>query len=425
MAGTSRGNLDHPATVESGPHSASPHAAGDLLHTLTGSVISDLQVRVAHLERELRESQREAHAAKELLGVAQGDVTKYREIFELAPDAYLITDPNVVIRKANWASAALLGTSLDKLPGTPLLLFVPASCRRHFRTQAAKLHNLVVLEPWETQIKPRGKAAIPVEIHLGAIRDSNGQLRGSHWIIRDASRRKEADIRVQASQRLSVIGEMIAGLAHESRNALQRSQACISMLAVELKDQPEPLALVERLRNAQRDLNRLYDEVRQYAAPAIVQRELCDLRSLLDETFANLMAVHPDRQARLVHVDPGHVNKQASVDSFAIAQVFRNILENALAACDDELLVTATWREVWADDRHRLVELRIRDNGRGLSEEACERIFQPFFTTKNQGTGLGMAIAKRIVEVHQGTICVGDTSLQGAELVVTLPRSAK
>src|SRR5262249_48762630 len=102
-------------------------------------------------------------------------------------------------------------------------------------------------------------------------------------------------------------------------------------------------------------------------------------------------------------------------------QVLRNILENALGACADPVVITVSWSEIMLENRPAL-RLAIRDNGPGLSPDARQRIFEPFFTTKTHGTGLGMAIGKRIVEAHQGQISVGANGGPGAEILVTLPR---
>jgi two-component system sensor kinase FixL len=110
------------------------------------------------------------------------------------------------------------------------------------------------------------------------------------------------------------------------------------------------------------------------------------------------------------------------VDHFRLEQVFRNILENSLAACHDPLII-----EVQASDDSRpngsSVRLVVRDNGPGLSPEQRQRIFEPFFTTKTKGTGLGMAIAKRIIEAHGGHIAVGAGG-PGAEIIISLPRES-
>ena len=109
------------------------------------------------------------------------------------------------------------------------------------------------------------------------------------------------------------------------------------------------------------------------------------------------------------------------VDPFRLEQVFRNILENALAACPSPVAVVVRCAETALDGRPALC-VAVRDNGPGMTAEQRRRIFEPFFTTKTKGTGLGMAIAKRIIEAHGGQIAVGTGPAPGAEIVLTLPR---
>ena len=111
------------------------------------------------------------------------------------------------------------------------------------------------------------------------------------------------------------------------------------------------------------------------------------------------------------------------VDPFRLEQVFRNILENSLAACPDPVRIVVRC-EATEIDGHPAVRVSVRDNGPGLGPEQRQRIFDPFFTTKTKGTGLGMAIAERIVEAHGGRIAVGDGPGRGAEILLTLPREA-
>jgi signal transduction histidine kinase len=104
-----------------------------------------------------------------------------------------------------------------------------------------------------------------------------------------------------------------------------------------------------------------------------------------------------------------------------LAQVFRNILDNSIAACHDPVIVTAEWSRGDLGDRPA-IRVSLRDNGPGLSPEQRRNLFEPFYTTKTQGTGLGMAIARRIVETHGGSIAAGVDGGPGAEIVITLPR---
>jgi signal transduction histidine kinase len=106
-----------------------------------------------------------------------------------------------------------------------------------------------------------------------------------------------------------------------------------------------------------------------------------------------------------------------------MVQVFRNLLENSLAACANAVVIQVECRDAHLNGQPA-VEIRIRDNGPGLTPAARQSVFEPFFTTKTKGTGLGMAIARRIVESHGGKISVGDGSCSGAEFVITLMRTS-
>src|SRR5690606_7277617 len=100
--------------------------------------------------------------------------------------------------------------------------------------------------------------------------------------------RVQSEHRAVQSERLAAIGQMVTGLAHESRNALQRSQACLEMLSLEVEDRPQALELVGRIQRAQDHLHHLYEEVRSYATPIRIQRTPTDLGEVWRETWANL-----------------------------------------------------------------------------------------------------------------------------------------
>ncbi len=233
----------------------------------------------------------------------------------------------------------------------------------------------------------------------------------------DVTEQKQSIARLVQSERLAAIGEAMTGLAHESRNALQRSQAQLELLAAELEGQPEQLALVAQIQKAQNHLHQLYEEVRQYAAPLRIEPQPCDIAELLDETWAHLELLRKDRQAALVFQsrDKRHVCR---ADRFMLGQVFRNILENALAACADPVKIMVTCDAVMSS-AGEMLRISFRDNGPGLTADQRRRIFEPFFTTKTRGTGLGMTLAQRMVHAHGGTIRVGDGP--GGEIIVELP----
>ena len=230
---------------------------------------------------------------------------------------------------------------------------------------------------------------------------------------------KTANARLLQAERLAAIGQMMTGLVHESRNALQRSEACLEMLSLNLEGQQDSLDLVARVQKAQKKVHELFEEVRNYAAPIQLQRADHDLRDVLEETWENLVWT---RQGRTVsfNLPAAGSTPRCSVDASRLEQVFRNIFENSLAASADPVRIDIAWKPTKLDDRPAW-KLSIADNGPGLSPEQRQNIFEPFFTTKPTGTGLGMAISKRIIDEHDGTIAVSDTHSEGTEIVITLP----
>lgn len=221
------------------------------------------------------------------------------------------------------------------------------------------------------------------------------------------------------SERLAAIGKAMTGLTHESRNALQRSQAGLEMLARRLADRPDLLKLTRRIQKAHNDLHQLYEEVRDYAAPIHLDRQPGNLTDLLNEVWNDLAPRRKGTHACLRQHSTIH-GADCHIDRFGFRQVFRNILENALEACSEPIEIEASITEVECNGRPGL-RIALRDNGPGLGSETRERIFDEFYTTKTRGTGLGMAISRRIVEAHQGGIELGDGP--GTEIILTLPRT--
>lgn len=282
--------------------------------------------------------------------------------------------------------------------------------------QKAASHGVEVRDVEVDVVKPDGGVA-SILAYAAPLLDENGKPRGAIGAFLDVTERKRAQERTLQTERLAAIGQMMTGLAHESGNALARSQSCLEMLTWEVEDRPEALDLIQRIQKAQDHLRQLYDEVRGYAAPFKLEREAWNLAAIWRQAWENLSVARQGRVAGL-REDIGGLNLLCSVDQFRLEQVFRNIFDNALAACADPVQIVVHCVKSSLNGRPA-VRISVRDNGPGLSPEQQQRIFEPFFTTKTKGTGLGMAIAKRIIDAHSGQITarVGP----GAEIVIDLP----
>ncbi|RIK84163.1 MAG: hypothetical protein DCC68_01895 [Planctomycetota bacterium] len=222
------------------------------------------------------------------------------------------------------------------------------------------------------------------------------------------------------SARLSAIGEAMTALTHESRNALQRSQAGLDMLVKRVADRPEAVQLLGEVQAAQYFLRDQYEAVRDYAAPMRLSCEAVDLRAVVCEAWEDLVGLRQGRAVALVE-HTGTTDTTVWADRRAAGQVLRNLLQNALEASESVSRVDVRYEEARMPSGPA-VRIAVRDDGPGMSREQRMRAFEPFFTTKARGTGLGMAICRRIVEAHGGEIVLGDGSPPGAEVILVLPR---
>jgi PAS domain S-box-containing protein len=503
-------------------------------------VLAGQQAREEELRRRVERLEDSYQEAVEALA-------RYRELFEFAPDCYLVTDFAGVIREANQAAAALLVTPRQFLPGKPLLIYLAREAWPEFYRRLSLLKGPGGgVQEWEADLYlPHGEYLYAV-VTAVAVADAGGAAVGVRWLVRDITARRRAEEALRAEkefvealldtapalvlvldpagrvlranhhlkavsgfypgelagddglgrlfpgaelagareefaralaggrtahavcpirtrdgrlrtvewsgralsgfggvttaflvvghditelqeaqqravmlERLAAIGQMAAGLAHESRNALQRGQACLDMLRWRLKDRPEALDLVGRAQKAQDDLLRLYEDVRSYAAPIRLECRPCNLAEVWREAWAELTALFPGRDARLEE-EAGGLDLTCEADPFRLAQVFRNVLDNSLAACPDPVRVRVSCSATQLGGRPALW-VAVSDNGPGLTAEQRQRLFDPFYTTKIRGTGLGLAIAKRVVEAHGGQIAVGEPT-PGATILITLPR---
>jgi signal transduction histidine kinase len=228
---------------------------------------------------------------------------------------------------------------------------------------------------------------------------------------------REAEVRAQRSERLAAIGIVVAGVAHESRNAMQRIQARVDLLRLSLEGQNELLHDLDAIEAANRSLRLLYDELREFAAPIQLRRENCQLDQLIASVWDD-MAVHPHHADATLTIHSN--NCMSDVDTMRIEQVFRNLFENTLSACTAPIEVEIRC-ECWEWRGRKMVRVTIRDNGPGFSAQQREQAFEPFYTTKCEGTGLGLAISRRIVDLHDGRISIQSSGTDGAEIVLLLP----
>jgi PAS domain S-box-containing protein len=364
--------------------------------------------------RDISERKRAAEAVRHERDFAES-------LIDTAQAIVLLLDPRGRVERFNKFFEEMSGYRLAEVQGKDWIeFFVPERERAGVREVLRRAVGGVATRGYVNALVTRDGTEREVSWWDKTLKDEQGVAIGLLAIGHDVTDLRRAQEQLLQSERLAAIGQMMTGLAHESGNALARSQSCLEMLAWEVEDRPEALDLITRIQKAQDHLKQLYEEVRGYAAPMKLERDAWDLSAVWRQAWENLALRRQGRDASL-RAEPDGPTPPCAVDPFRLEQVFRNILENSLAACADPVRIVVRWDEVDLDGRPA-VRVAVRDNGPGLGPEQRRRIFEPFFTTKTKGTGLGMAIAKRIVEAHGGRIAVGAAEGGGAEILITLPR---
>ncbi|MHC4133364.1 MAG: PAS domain S-box protein [Planctomycetota bacterium] len=342
------------------------------------------------------------------------------DLIETAQAIVLVLDPEGRIVRFNKYMEELSGYRLEEVKGKDwFAIFLPEKDRPRIRDVFGDAVADLEVRGNINPIVRKDGTEREISWWAKTLKDGDGNVVGVLSVGHNVTELRDAQERVVQAERLAGIGEMITGLAHESRNALQRIQACLEMLSLEVEGRPEALDYVRRIQKAQDYLSQLYDEVRNYAAPLQLEMQECDLRRLWGAAWADLELRRRGKAIELIDRTDG-ADLTFRVDPFAFGQVFRNILDNAITAVGEKGRISADCKT-----GHSAVALTFSDSGPGLDADQKERIFRPFYTTKTQGTGLGLAIVKRIVEAHGGRVAVGSGSMPGAAIVVTLPRGGE
>ncbi|WP_377805104.1 two-component system sensor histidine kinase AtoS [Azospirillum sp. A29] len=294
----------------------------------------------------------------------------------------------------------------------------------------------VIGRPYESLFKPDGRFASPLldtlktgrqhvgvaldfpgtrqTLHLtvssSVLRDSHGEAIGAVVVLKDLTEQQRLRTQIMRADRLAALGELVAGLAHEVRNPLTSIRGFMQFLesSDDVAEWQRYAPLIVRQVDS---LNRLVTELLEFGRPrppAFLPVQLNDLIrevSLLAGRKSNArIALHPAPDLPL-----------AEADGEALKQVMLNLIINAVQATSETggiAIATA----MAADGREAVIT--VSDDGEGIAPENLDKVFDPFFSTKPQGTGLGLAMAHRIVDAHHGTIAIA--SVPGAGTTVTL-----
>ncbi|MEW5979874.1 MAG: ATP-binding protein [Acidobacteriota bacterium] len=292
----------------------------------------------------------------------------------------------------------------------------------------------------ELELTTRDGGNRTVGYTISFIKSDDGVTQGLSLFFKDLTLVEQMNEQEKLKDRLAALGQMAAGLAHEIRNPLAAIELTTSLVKRKLADQPGYIAQLDSIHSEVRKLNKIITDCLEFVRPIKVSTEKVDLIALLEECITNSLSTVNKKG---VEIRKNFAQTPlVSVDLHQMTQVFVNILVNALQAVDEEAgVVEVSCGPSLASSKYSghahasrteknlslqvnlapYAWVRIGDNGHGIPDDVLSRIFYPFFTTKEKGSGIGLAIAQKIVDSHRGSIDVESEPQKGTVFTIKLP----
>ena len=259
----------------------------------------------------------------------------------------------------------------------------------------------------------------PNHLHISSvpISDGQGNTIGRVMLMYDVTEIKKLEAQVQRHDRLVALGKMAAGVAHEVRNPLSSIKGFATLLGSHFQAESEEGEAARLLINEVERLNRSITELLTYARPLPLAIAEVEIEPFIE---ASLKLIQSDARELgvAVHHEIALARKQVRLDKDRLNQVLLNLYLNSLQAMEHggELQVS-----VHEGNRPETIEIKVRDTGCGIAEDILERVMDPYFTTKAEGTGLGLAMVYKIIDEHGGTIKIASKEGEGTTVSIVLP----
>lgn len=352
-------------------------------------VVAELKAKEAELSRLYRESEKKAEHYSTLSS----------HLIESLSSGIVILNQTGDIVDSNPAAQALLGLESKTKPSPDLREILQKAGRDK-------------VDGVEMELETASRKKV-VAVFASAISNPEGKILGRALLLYDLTGLKEMERKLEENEHWAFLGETAAGLAHELRNALAVMVGYAKLLAKALGNRSSNQETANKLLNEARSAEETLKSFLDYARPQAIERERLDLRTVLDECVSSTGTRFP--RVRFASSLPEKIPVMG--DANLLKQIFSNLLRNGAEACrgSGEVQISARYS---ADEK--AWKIRFADSGPGVPPEHRSKIFSPFFTTKPEGTGLGLALVKKAVHLLEGEIKL-EGSERGAVFVLSLP----
>ena len=363
---------------------------------------------VEKMERCIRYALERAGTLKAL----RANERKYRSIFEKSKDVVFVTDYALNFKDVNEAILNLLGYTKDEVLNMNLADLIDQQQHKKFVAQSIQNRNEV--NDWEVLMNTKDGEKKYCILTL-TIEDSDKEDGYVQGIIHDITNLKKVEKATLQGEKLAAAGRLVRTIAHEVRNPLNNITLSVEQMQQDIKDEPMQLYMDIIKRNGKR-INDLISELLNTSRPSENRLEQLVLQSILDDVIAASIDRLTLKRIKLQVSYPNNV-LEIMADKEKLKLALLNIVINAIEAMEEQIgLLSVSLQQAGNN-----VLLVISDNGSGISEENISRLFEPYFTQKRNGVGLGLTFTLNILQAHKANIEVASKVGEGTSFNITFP----
>lgn len=344
----------------------------------------------------------------------------HRSIIESVNAGIITINLHGNIKSFNRAAKEITGLSFSKVENKKIDTVFPGFSEILDKIKSNKREEVVINRD-EIVVPGKQNKNIVLGFSISSLINSKDEKIGDIVIFQDLTARKEMEKEIERSKSFALIGEMAAGLAHELRNPLVSLCGSIQMLQKDLDLNETNERLMQIVLRGRDQLENLVKNFLLLARPNLDGCQEINIKDVIDDVLESLRH-SPDWDENIKVVM--ELCDQTSIygNVTEIRQALWNLVLNAVQSMSDSGRLKIETKPTILDNGKGYLEIRISDTGCGIEEDDYNKVFEPFYTTKERGTGLGLAIVNRIVESHEGKIKVESELKKGTSCILLLPR---
>ncbi len=345
------------------------------------------------------------------------------EILEQMRSGLLTVDAEKRIVYFNKAAGDILGLDPGNVRGRHILNVFGKGYREFQRRINMALDHKRAEDRWEISIDHPEGGTIPLGLSLSIIKDDEEKLRGVIAVFRDLTEAKKFEERIRATDRLAAVGQLAAGIAHEIRNPLTSISGSVEVLKDELNPDGDNLRLMQLILKESSRLNTILTDFLNFARINKRSADRCDLGIVIPEIveLAGGNSEISDSVEIMHNLHQPNIVVAGSEDQ--IKQILWNLILNSAQGMGQKGgVIWISTDDYCSDEGIQMIKLVVADDGPGIPAGVRDKIFDPFFSTRQDGTGLGLPIVVRLVDCLGGKIDLESSAEAGTKFSIYLPR---